>query len=246
MSDSQQPPNPDAVFDDYVRRLDAGEAVDFDALCRAHLDIAPILRQHEAARVMLEQLLPGPLDSVEASNREPGSPETVALGTAAAGDDELDAGTPLELLERLRDPSQRGKRYEVKDEIGRGGMGIVLKVLDTDLRRKLAMKVALARGEKRGSDTAQTDTKALSRFLEEAQITSQLDHPGIPPVHEIGIGSDGRVFFTMRLVRGETLRDIFAHVHEGVGGWSQVRALRVIQKVCEAMSYAHAKKVIHR
>jgi formylglycine-generating enzyme required for sulfatase activity len=86
----------------------------------------------------------------------------------------------------------------------------------------------------------------LSRFLEEAQVTGQLDHPGIVPVHELGIDARGRVFFTMKLVKGKTLAQIFEAVKHGDDGWSVTRALSVVLRVCEAMAFAHEKGVIHR
>jgi serine/threonine protein kinase len=78
---------------------------------------------------------------------------------------------------------ERRARYEVRGEIGRGGMGAVLHVWDDDLRRSLAMKVILE---------SAANQQGLARFLEEAQVTGQLDHPGIVPVHELGLDQDGR------------------------------------------------------
>ena len=109
----------------------------------------------------------------------------------------------------------------------------MLRVWDEDLRRHLAMKVVLGKGEETG-ETPQVDSRALGRFLEEAQVTGQLDHPGIVPVHELGLDDHGRVYFTMKLVRGRHLRTIFDLVHEGKEGWTQTRALNVMLKVCEA------------
>ncbi|MFT5291974.1 MAG: WD40 repeat protein/serine/threonine protein kinase, partial [Planctomycetota bacterium] len=74
----------------------------------------------------------------------------------------------------------------------------------------------------------------------------QLDHPGIVPVHDLGIDPDGRCYFTMRLVRGRELKEILKLAREGKEGWTQTRALGVILKVCEAMAFAHSKSVIHR
>jgi formylglycine-generating enzyme required for sulfatase activity/serine/threonine protein kinase len=126
-------------------------------------------------------------------------------------------------------------------------MGAVIRVWDEDLRRTLAMKVVLGKEDKAGKGpTPPVDSKTLGRFLEEAQITGQLDHPGIVPVHELGLGADGQVYFTMRLVKGEDLGKIFAHVESGHEEWNTPRALSVMLKVCEAMAYAHSKGVIHR
>ncbi len=146
----------------------------------------------------------------------------------------------------LGDVVPRGTRYRVRRVVGRGGMGSVLEVWDGDLRRRLAMKVLLRHG---GAGGGQVDERTLSRFLEEAQVTGQLDHPGVMPVHELGIDDEGRVFFTMRLVRGRELKEIFGLLLEGRGkqeGWTRERALGSLLRVCEAMAYAHSKGVIHR
>ena len=169
----------------------------------------------------------------------------ISLEGAGAAQD--DSGPSSELLRRLRTHAPKNSRYKLQGEIGRGGMGAVIRVWDEDLRRTLAMKVVLGKEDRasRGA-TPPVDSKTLGRFLEEAQITGQLDHPGIVPVHELGLGADGQVYFTMRLVKGEDLRTIFQHVESGHEGWSPTRALTVMLKVCEAMAYAHAKGVIHR
>jgi serine/threonine protein kinase len=80
---------------------------------------------------------------------------------------------------------------------------------------------------------ASRDPRALARFLEEAQITGQLDHPGIVPVHELGVDEAGRAFFTMKLVRGKTFHEVIAFARKGVDGWTPTRALGVLSRVCE-------------
>ncbi|MFO0982820.1 MAG: serine/threonine-protein kinase [Planctomycetota bacterium] len=134
-------------------------------------------------------------------------------------------------------------RYVSRGELARGGMGVILKVWDQDLKRALAMKVMLATS---GSAPSGEGSLRLRRFLEEAQITGQLEHPGVVPVHEIGLDQEGRLYFTMRLVKGRDLRTIFALVHQHAEGWTTTRALQVMLKVCEAMAFAHDKGVIHR
>jgi len=149
------------------------------------------------------------------------------------------------LVSRLKARVVASTRYRMDGEIGRGGMGAILEVWDEDLRRKLAMKVALGRGE--GSSGAdELDPRLVARFLEEAQVTGQLEHPGIVPVHELGLDENGQVYFTMRLVRGRDLERVFEQVTIGDEDWSVTRALGVLHKVCEAMAYAHSKGVIHR
>jgi serine/threonine-protein kinase len=128
--------------------------------------------------------------------------------------------------------------YDLEGEIARGGMGVIVKARDRELGRDVALKVL--------RDELAGEPKQVQRFLEEARVTARLDHPGIVPVHEVGRDAAGRPFFAMRLVRGRELRRIIELAHTGSEGWSQTRALSVIQKVCEAMAYAHDKGVIHR
>ncbi|HVS17867.1 MAG TPA: hypothetical protein VMT18_04645, partial [Planctomycetota bacterium] len=90
------------------------------------------------------------------------------------------------MLERLGAHSPPVGRYVVREEIARGGMGRVLRVWDGDLRRHLAMKTMRTRVARDGEREAQ----ALVRFLEEAQIHGQLEHPAIVPVHEIGLDAE--------------------------------------------------------
>ncbi len=148
------------------------------------------------------------------------------------------------MLERLQAHGAAHTRYAQRGEIARGGMGLILRVWDEDLRRELAMKVVL--GESGQATTGEIPPKVLGRFLEEAQVTGQLDHPGIVPVHELGLDERGAVFFTMRLVKGRDLKEVFECVHEGDPDWPLTRVLWVLLKVCEAMAYAHSKGVIHR
>src|SRR4029453_2863376 len=123
----------------------------------------------------------------------------VPLGGQAA---EAPSDATSELLNRLSQHGVRSPRYKLEGEVARGGMGAILKIWDEDLRRHLAMKVVLGRGDAPVTgDTPQIDPAVLTRFLEEAQVTGQLDHPGIVPVHELGLDADGRVFFTMKLVQ---------------------------------------------
>ncbi|MFT5292448.1 MAG: serine/threonine protein kinase, partial [Planctomycetota bacterium] len=155
-------------------------------------------------------------------------------------------GSSSARIESLRSSGGSRQRYVLKGEIGRGGMGAILKVFDADLRRHLAMKVVLGQSGQTSGDTAELESQLLVRFLEEAQVTGQLDHPGVVPVHELGVDAEGRVYFTMRLVKGQDLSTVFAKVHEGDPDWSRTRVLGVLLKVCEAMSYAHEKGVVHR
>ncbi|MDP6764220.1 MAG: bifunctional serine/threonine-protein kinase/formylglycine-generating enzyme family protein [Planctomycetota bacterium] len=165
---------------------------------------------------------------------------------AAGGSSEAATPPSAQLIERLGEERTVASRYRILEHVASGGMGAVYKVWDEDLRRSLAMKVALVGEHDRPIGGQAADSQSLGRFLEEAQVTSQLDHPGIVPVHELGRDEQGRVFFTMRLVRGQHLGEVFSLVREGREGWSMTRALGVLLRVCEAVSYAHTKGVVHR
>jgi len=159
-------------------------------------------------------------------------------------DDPVTAPTLDQRTRELAQRSHDSTRYELRGEVGRGGMGAVLEVFDTELRRKLAMKVIL--GGQGSQSSTRTGTSPLTRFIEEAQVTGQLEHPGVVPVHELGMDPDGQVFFTMRLVRGEEFKAIIERVHSDDPNWSLTRGLGVLQKICETMAYAHDKGVVHR
>jgi serine/threonine-protein kinase len=116
--------------------------------------------------------------------------------------------------------------------IAEGGMGEVHRARDGALGRDLAMKVL---------HTHLLSTPRMrDRFVDEAQITAQLAHPSIPPVHALGQLADGRPYFTMKEVHGRTLAELIAE-----GALSEQRRLEIFQRVCEAVSYAHARGVIH-
>lgn len=133
-------------------------------------------------------------------------------------------------------------KYEYLHEIGRGGMGRVVSVRDRLLRRQVAMKLIGT-----GKDSQQTRQMA-ERFCAEAQTTGQLEHPNIVPIHDLGVTPDGQYFFTMKLIRGETLRHVLARRNqaEAAGKYTLPRLLAVLQQVANASSFAHARGVIHR
>lgn len=137
------------------------------------------------------------------------------------------------------DVSPASERYAVGREVGRGGMGVVFEVTDSQLHRRVAMKVVRSGGGAAGD-------RRLTRFLDEAQVTAQLEHPGIVPVHELGRDEEGRAYFTMALVEGETLTRVIERLHAKDPDWSLARALDVVAKVGDAVAYAHSRGVVHR
>ncbi|MBI5362271.1 MAG: protein kinase [Planctomycetes bacterium] len=152
----------------------------------------------------------------------------------------------LRFLEQLAARTPETERYSDQGEIARGGMGSIRRVDDQVLRRTLAMKVLLERDADDDPDSASSAEIVLARFLEEAQVTGQLDHPGVVPVHDMGVDEKGRVWFTMRLVQGRNFEEIIALVRRGEEGWTLTRAVQSLLRVCEAMAFAHSKGVVHR
>jgi tetratricopeptide (TPR) repeat protein len=127
-------------------------------------------------------------------------------------------------------------RYQLIGELARGGMGMIYQGRDLDLGRELAVKVI--------RDEYRDLPEMVRRFVEEAQIGGQLQHPGIVPVHELGRLPDGRLFIAMKLVRGRTLAALLA-MRRGPDD-DRMRFLSVFEQVCQTMAYAHARGVIHR
>lgn len=145
-------------------------------------------------------------------------------------------------LRRLEARKVASERYRLDGEIARGGMGAILRVWDEDLRRHLAMKVIL----REPSDPEGTYRQQLARFLEEAQVTGQLDHPAIVPVHELGLDQKGQVYFTMHLVKGSTFGEVIRSVRQGDSTWTTTRALFPLLRAAEALAFAHERRVLHR
>jgi len=151
------------------------------------------------------------------------------------------------LLEAIREATRPGRRYRLGAQIGQGGMGVVRRVNDAQLDRELAMKVIRGSESAAAGETSSTVTpRQLKRFLNEARITGRLDHPGIVPVHDVGVDGDGRAYFTMKLVEGLTLEKVFELHRAGDPNWSLPRVLNVLQRVSEALAFAHGRRVIHR
>ncbi len=154
---------------------------------------------------------------------------------------------------RLAEVREWDKRYEVKSELARGGMGRVLIALDNAVGREVALKELLpGKSGTRLATRATTAGELVDRFLREAKVTGQLEHPNIVPVYEIGTRDDGSVFYTMKLVRGKTLAEHIRAIQEDAGASPAGRLARRLKlldafiNVCDALAYAHARGVIHR
>jgi eukaryotic-like serine/threonine-protein kinase len=137
-------------------------------------------------------------------------------------------------IDRLRQvaawPEFASDRYEPIEEIGRGGMGTVYRALDRELGREVAIKIPNGNGE----------SGVERRLQAEARVLASLEHPGIVPIHDAGRLADGRLFYVMKRVRGRTLREQLATVPD-LG-----ERLRIFERICEAVAFAHDAGVIHR
>jgi serine/threonine protein kinase len=118
-------------------------------------------------------------------------------------------------------------RYRIVREIARGGMGVVYEAEDAELRRRVAIKVL-------ASELA--SAHAVERMRAEARTMARLEHPGIVPLHDVGLLPDGRLWYAMKLVRGRRLDELDAPAAE---------LLRVFLRICEAVSFAHANAIVH-
>jgi len=119
-------------------------------------------------------------------------------------------------------------------KLGEGGKGVVYKARDTVLNRVVAVKIL---------KSAVTGEEAYSRFMTEAQAVARLNHPNVVSIHDIG-KEDGRQFFVLEFVDGESLRDLMATYPEGKCDIQTV--LKIGMDVCGALQYAHSQKVLHR
>jgi serine/threonine protein kinase len=136
----------------------------------------------------------------------------------------------LDHLRAVASEPDTGGRYEILDEIARGGMGTVYRALDRELGREVALKVS----------SGPAPQAAEGRLLREAQVLARLEHPGLVPVHDVGTLPDGRLFYAMKRVRGSRLDHHFAAER------SIPARLRTFERICETVAFAHAHGVIHR
>ncbi len=128
----------------------------------------------------------------------------------------------------------------IEHSVGEGGMGSVHAALDHGLRRRVAVKIM--------HGALDPDERSDARFVEEAQLTGQLEHPNIVPIHEIGVTADGKLYFAMKLVGGRTLAELLLESPPGAarGERDLHELVKVLVKVCDALAFAHAHGVVHR
>jgi eukaryotic-like serine/threonine-protein kinase len=133
-------------------------------------------------------------------------------------------------------------RYQHQKELGAGGMGEVIKAVDNDIGRDVAVK--------RLFPDANADPEAVERFVEEIRIVGQMEHPNIVPIHDVGVDGDGRYFFVMKYVEGETLESIIDKLKAGDpvyhARFGFAQRVAIFMGVLEAVHYAHSRGIVHR
>ena len=198
-----------------------GQIVDFDATCREHPDLADELRQLWGAVLVT--------DTAGVAQAE--VPRALSAETPDRDDEPADDESSSSRWRGLNLPTSVGD-YELLEEIGRGGMGVVFRARQISLDREAAVKMIL-----RGRLASEAD---LQRFLAEASATASLEHPNIVPVYEVG-DIDGRPFFSMQYIEGQTLTQRLS-----VAPMPQREAAMMVAKIARAIGAAHRQGILHR
>lgn len=179
-----------------------------------------------------------PGDAPSSTEPDTGLASSTAAGAAGT------AGAPSTVSAPDGPPSAAAApRFEDEGEVARGGMSSIHRVVDLRLARREAMKL-LDLGEEPRGDRGR---RAIQRFMEEARITGQLDHPNIVPIYDLGLTADGApAFITMKLVEGESFGDWLDRLGDSrLSSEAIEQAIQILIKVCDAVSFAHGRGVIH-
>jgi serine/threonine-protein kinase len=130
-----------------------------------------------------------------------------------------------------------GPRYSHYEMLGSGGAGDVVAAMDHEIRRVVALKML--------RNTGDPNPVVASRFVQEARITAQLEHPNIIPVYDLSVSPQGGLFYTMRIVKKRSMRDVLVRA-DLRAQWTRVRLVGTILQVSRALGYAHSRGVLHR
>jgi serine/threonine-protein kinase len=174
-----------------------------------------------------------------------GDPQIEAtLQYVASGSSERDADRTASYA--VGTATSDGQRFRILRPHARGGLGAVFVALDAELNREVALKQIL--------DHHADDPTSRHRFLIEAEVTGGLEHPGIVPVYGLGSYADGRPFYAMRFIRGDSLKEAIEHFHADVSlndhpGRRSLELRKLLRRfldVCNVIDYAHSRGVLHR
>lgn len=150
-------------------------------------------------------------------------------------------GLPAAIFDHLPEGFLRPHRFTLGEVVVQGRTSTIYQAHDTSLNRDVALKAMLP--------SSQASAAHVLRFIREAQITSQLQHPGIPPVYDLSINEQGQLYYTTRFVEGETLASILDDFKAGDASarerFNLANFLAVFQKACDAIAFAHSRGVVH-
>jgi len=213
-----------------------------DALVEEHLK----LHEHDIQKSLGALRAIGSVRDDLARIADPDLHASLPQVSAARGPEEAD-GDPFRTQNAsVGESTSPGLRFRILRPHARGGLGQVSVALDTELDRPVALKQI--------QDRYADDQHSRARFVAEAEITGKLEHPGIIPVYGLGHYADGRPFYAMRFVKGDSLMEAIAGFHGDLAlkrdpGRRTLRLrelLRRFQDVCDAIAYAHSRGVLHR
>src|SRR5436190_2717500 len=157
------------------------------------------------------------------------------VGADNGADTTIDAADLERLLQEIEVPDQKWRlgNYEIFEEIGRGGMGVIYRARQRHSRRIVAIKRVLSYH----ADSRET----LERFRREAEAAASLDHPNILPIYEVSESEDGLPFFSMKFAPGGTLQQVAPALRKDTR-----RCAAIVAKVARAVQYAHSRGILHR
>jgi WD40 repeat protein len=244
----------DELLETWERRRAQGEELSAQELCSpAHEELVPEVARRIDNKKILEQLVEEWEVQVD-SGRDPkveeicsDHPELLAdFRAEVAALERFDnlfgaaGGSPLSVAD-VREFCDG--RYEVQEVFSSGGLGVLYNAVDRELDRAILVKTMLPR--------LSSVPDSRQHFEREARITGQLEHPGIVPVYGFGRDSEGRPYYAMKFVRGETLREAIRHFHEVAADDSErtlefQKLLRSFVAVCQTVAFAHSRQIIHR
>lgn len=244
--DQDQTVAPDEPDDDATVYSDAGETPGGD-------DDQTIMGDEEAASVAtrsgqtaLPQTVAGTVDGLESvsetSTGESQSGRTrMSFGKFKGSKTKMESSGKGAAAKKKQEPE--GPRYDLVDNFAHGGMGNIWKAHDQKIHRDVAYKELLPRALRR--------PRVVDRFVQEAQITGQLEHPGIVPIYDLGTQENGAPFYAMKLVHGVEMKDRIEEMHELPKDSSEyhrmfVKLLRNFIDTCYALAFAHERGVLHR
>jgi len=234
--DETQEQSAESLYAEFKRRIRAGEKISFDSWCRRHPSFETALR-----------LLRDSEEVGAVPQEEPRFSEEVKRAlTSDLPEDEIDS-VPAALTGKKFFDTLQGRRFVVRRIIAASSLSVIFEVYEEALDRVLALKVLVPeRNSGDSTDSGGNGPSRRDRFLREAQVMAKLHVPGVLPVLSLDTDREGRLFFTMPLLEGESLGTVFQLAREGKRGWNFSRVLWIFVRLCRVLAQVHNKGIIHR